>query len=64
MMVDPVFTSDGQTFERHAIERWLERHATSPLTGEPLEHRHLTPAVLLRGMCRKLADQQAKERED
>jgi len=38
LMLDPVFTADGQTYERGAIERWLEEHDTSPLTGEPLEH--------------------------
>ena len=33
LLWDPVFTSDGHTFERSAIERWLETHRTSPLTG-------------------------------
>ena len=56
-MLDPVFTSDGQTYERGAIERWLEEHDTSPLTGEPLEHLGLTPNVLVRGMCRKYLEQ-------
>jgi len=57
LMLDPVFTSDGQTYERGAIERWLEEHDTSPLTGETLEHLGLTPNVLVRGMCRKYLEQ-------
>ena len=50
-MTDPVVTSDGQTYERAAIERWLDRQrarqlpATSPLTGEALEHTQLVPNV-------------------
>ena len=32
-MSDPVVTSDGQTYERTAIEDWLKTHDTSPLTG-------------------------------
>ena len=47
-MEDPVFTSDGHTYERAAIATWLETHGTSPMTGEPLEHRRLTPNRLLR----------------
>ena len=37
-MGDPVFTCDGQTYERTAIEMWLANHTTSPLTGKPLAH--------------------------
>lgn len=35
--VDPVLcVGDGHTYERHAAERWLANHTTSPLTGESL----------------------------
>merc|ERR1712146_346013 len=30
LMRDPVFTADGQTYEREAIEAWLRDHDTSP----------------------------------
>lgn len=33
---DPVVASDGQTYERRAIEMWLRSHGTSPFTREPL----------------------------
>jgi lipoprotein NlpI len=42
-MRDPVVCSDGHTYERSNIEEWLERHTTSPSTGENLEFMHLVP---------------------
>ncbi|KAJ8612863.1 hypothetical protein CTAYLR_002037 [Chrysophaeum taylorii] len=33
-MADPVLASDGITYERHAIETWLEKRRTSPVTRE------------------------------
>ena len=54
LMRDPVFTADGQTYERAAIERWLDGDTTSPLTGERLRHKELTPNILVRGLCRKV----------
>ena len=48
IMSDPVITADGQTYERAAIEEWLERHTTSPSTGAPLPHRVLTPSIAIR----------------
>mmetsp|Transcript_5876 Transcript_5876/g.14114 ORF Transcript_5876/g.14114 Transcript_5876/m.14114 type:complete len:765 (-) Transcript_5876:16-2310(-) len=38
IMEDPVFTVDGQCYDRFLIEEWLESHDTSPLTGKKLEH--------------------------
>lgn len=49
-MEDPVICADGVTFERGAIEPWLEDHDTSPLTGEPLPHKLLTPNQALRDL--------------
>ena len=45
---DPVTTSDGHTYERREIFRWLCTHNTSPLTGAPLPNKALTPAIALR----------------
>jgi hypothetical protein len=47
-MTDPVTTADGHTYERKAIEQWLQEHNTSPLTNQPLEHKNLVPAIALR----------------
>ena len=56
LMRDPVFTADGMTYEREAIETWLQDHNTSPLTGEVLEDKKVTPALMVKGMCRKLRE--------
>jgi hypothetical protein len=42
-MHDPVVTADGHTYERAAIERWLRQHDTSPMTGQPLANKVLSP---------------------
>ncbi|KAJ7516239.1 hypothetical protein O6H91_22G048800 [Diphasiastrum complanatum] len=36
IMLDPVITADGHSYERSAIEFWLKTHDTSPITGEVL----------------------------
>jgi WD40 repeat protein len=37
LMVDPVVALDGYTYERLAIEQWLEQTGTSPMTRAELE---------------------------
>ncbi len=41
IMFDPVVAADGETYEREAIEKHLNKRQTSPLHGEQLEHTHL-----------------------
>jgi len=36
-MRDPVVLSDGHSYERSYIQRWLQQHNTSPVSGAPLE---------------------------
>lgn len=48
LMHDPVFTSDGFTYERSAIEEWFETaedgvQPTSPMTGSRMSNLRLTP---------------------
>jgi len=50
VMIDPVFTDDGNTYEREAIREWLEEADTSPLTNEKLESKSLRPNLALRKM--------------
>lgn len=38
---DPAIVADGYTYERAAIESWLEQHSISPVTGQPLDHTHI-----------------------
>lgn len=47
-MTEPVLAADGHTYERRAIEKWLQQHSTSPMTGAPLAHRYLTENFALR----------------
>jgi len=47
-LVQPVLAADGHTYEQEAMERWIQTHGTSPLTGEPLAHRHLTDNFALK----------------
>jgi len=48
-MHDPVVLSDGHTYERRHIERWLEKQSTSPVSGLQLEfRRHIFPNHALR----------------
>ena len=51
LMREPVLAADGFTYDRHAISAWLARgKTTSPTTGAPLAHTHLTPNHLVKSM--------------
>ena len=51
LMTQPVILADGFTYDRASIEAWLARgKTTSPTTGAPLEHTHLTPNHLVKSM--------------
>ena len=41
--------ADGHTYEKTAIEDWLQRNDTSPVTKQPLRHKRLVPNVVIRG---------------
>ncbi|CAN6477999.1 unnamed protein product [Victoria cruziana] len=43
IMEDPWVASDGYTYERKAIERWLSTHDTSPMTNLRLPNKNLLP---------------------
>ncbi|CAF4138465.1 unnamed protein product, partial [Adineta steineri] len=38
---DPVLAQDGHTYERVAIEEWIRKTGSSPLTRQPLSMEHL-----------------------
>ena len=48
LMNDPVICGDGHSYERSAIEMWLQNSDRSPKTNLPLQHLHLTPNHTLR----------------
>ncbi len=49
-MEDPVIAADGHSYEREAIEDWLQYNSTSPKTNVPLPHKGLTPNHTLRAL--------------
>jgi hypothetical protein len=50
IMSNPVVCSDGHTYERLAIEKWLEKKQTSPMTSEELTSKTLTPNFAMKSM--------------
>lgn len=48
IMKDPVICTDGHTYERAAIEKWLASNNTSPKTGMQLSSKTLIPNIALR----------------
>jgi len=49
-MVDPVVAADGHTYERKAIQRWMQTSNKSPLTGEVFAHSQLVANYMLIGL--------------
>jgi hypothetical protein len=45
---DPVVDPEGNSYERSAIESWLEKNNTSPITRKPLRKEDLVPNRALR----------------
>ena len=48
LMKDPVMATDGHSYERQNIEKWLSTSNTSPLTGEVFTSKVLIPNHQLR----------------
>ncbi|XP_021686952.2 U-box domain-containing protein 35 isoform X2 [Hevea brasiliensis] len=47
IMIDPCVASDGYTYDRKAIEKWLEENDKSPMTNLPLPNKNLLPNYTL-----------------
>lgn len=45
-MIDPVVASDGHSYDRDAIETWLKRKKTSPVTNETISETLLANHAL------------------
>jgi len=50
LLRDPVVAADGHTYERQHIKEWLQKSDTSPMTNEPMDHKHLIPNLALRAV--------------
>ena len=61
IMTDPVMTLNGNTYERVAIEEWINRNGTCPMTREPLSISDLRPNRTLRDMIESAKRNRAED---
>ncbi|KAL7924485.1 hypothetical protein ACQKWADRAFT_286826 [Trichoderma austrokoningii] len=57
IMVDPVVTKTGKSYERATIMEHLRRHPSDPLTREPLSIDDLRPNLALRQACEEFLEE-------
>lgn len=62
LMRDPVFATDGHSYERSAITEWLQSQSRSPKTGEALDNPMLIPNHVLRGQLIAWREQRKADR--
>jgi hypothetical protein len=48
LMSEPTLASDGHSYEREALEEWLQQADSSPMTGLPLSNLMITPNLSLK----------------
>lgn len=56
IMEDPVICSDGHTYERVAIEQWLQSNSRSPKTNQNLPSRVLIPNYAMRQAIESMSE--------
>ena len=54
IMIDPVITSDGHTYERESIQQWLKENNTSPITGLDLLNKKMRPNYALKNIIENI----------
>jgi hypothetical protein len=64
IMKDPVICSDGNTYERKAIERWLLTNNKSPSTNLPLVNKTLIPNVFAKRVIDAYKEAKLKEKQE
>ncbi|KAB5577874.1 U-box domain-containing protein [Coniochaeta sp. 2T2.1] len=57
VMVDPVITKTGKSYERASIMEHLRRHPTDPMSREPLTPSELRPNLGLKEACAEFLDE-------
>jgi len=60
-MVDPVLAPDGHSYERQAIEEWIEEHGTSPQTRQPMQKNDLVPNRVLLDLILEYESEEKKQ---
>ena len=61
VMTDPVVIADGYTYEKSAIEDWLEKSNQSPQTNETLSHKNLLPNRNMKADIAERVDNKLRE---
>jgi len=61
VMFNPVVAPDGHTYERKAIEEWLRRNGTSPVTRQPIKRGALTPNRALKGLIKRWVERRTAQ---
>jgi STIP1 family protein 1 len=57
LMVDPVVTKNGRSYERATLIEHLKRSPTDPLTRETLTIADLRPNIALKEACTEFMEQ-------
>ena len=52
LMIEPVFGSDGYSYEKEYIEKWLETNNISPMTGQRMKIQDLIPNRSLKNLIK------------
>ena len=64
IMTDPVIASDGHTYERDAITKWIRSKGKSPMIQKPISSATLVPNYNLKSQIREfLGKLEKKETE-
>ena len=61
LFVDPVICSDGHSYERVAIEDWIEKKGTSPITNQIFTTKEVIPNITLRKAVEDWKEQEHQE---
>jgi len=56
IMSDPVILTDGQVYDRKAIEKWLERSNKSPMTNAIIDKHTIIPCFVLRTLIEQFLE--------
>lgn len=62
IMRNPVIAEDGHTYEKDAIENWLEKSPTSPMTRQQISSEKLIPNLALKQLIDQWKDEQRRSK--
>lgn len=48
LMSEPVIAADGYTYERAALQNWLQHSVLSPVTRQIMEHSRFLPNTAIK----------------